>query len=146
MTARTESARRTVGIDSDVDPILPEQFVDRRRRPLQPEQHLMAAVLEDALNVRRRGPCATGRSPRLLYAEVRRWFASNDIQWPFSFVNICQGLGLDPSAVRAAAQELDADGTERRVAAEHRRTVRSERWTLVTVPAAPVDDRLAASQ
>ena len=91
----------------------------------------MAAVLEDALNTRRRGPHATGRSPRLLYAEVRRWFASNDVHWPFSFVNVCHGLGLEPSAVRAAAQALDADGSERRAAAEHRQRMSGgERWVI----------------
>lgn len=130
MTAQVEPMRRPTP-DGDVDPILPEQFADRRRGAFLPEQRLMAAVLEDALNTRRRGPHATGRSPRLLYAEVRRWFASNDVQWPFSFVNVCHGLGLDPSAVRTAAQALDADGVERRVAAEHRRAARDERWTLI---------------
>ncbi len=124
---------RPPATDADVDPLLPEQLADRRRMPLLPEQRLMAAVLEDALNTRRRGPHATGRSPRLLYAEVRRWFASNDVSWPFSFVNVCHALGLEPSAVRAAAQTVDADRVERRVAAEHRRSVCDDRWTLVTV-------------
>lgn len=140
MKVRLEAMRRAA-TDSEVDPILPEQFADRRRGSLLPEQRLMAAVLEDAINTRRRGPHASGRSPRLLYAEVRRWFASNDVQWPFSFVNVCHGLGLEPSAVRDAAQALDADHMERRMAAEHRRTARDDRWLLVTTK-----ERVAANQ
>src|SRR5262245_42072850 len=30
------------------------------------------------------------------------WFASDDVSWPYSFVNCCAVLGLEPAAVRAA--------------------------------------------
>jgi hypothetical protein len=90
----------------------------------------MAAVLEDSLNVRRRGPRATGRGARLLYAEVRRWFASNDVQWPFSFVNVCQALGLEPSVVRSGARALDADASEWRIARAVRNPAAPSRWAI----------------
>jgi hypothetical protein len=108
--------RPPVATEGDLDPILPEQLLDRCRPPLRPEQRLMAAVLEDAINLRRRGPRAAGRGASRRYAEVRRWFASGDTRWPFSFVNVCQALNLEPSAVRIAVQALDADRTERRLA------------------------------
>ena len=130
MTFGGEPSRR-LAINNDLDPILPEQLQDRRRRTLQPEQRLMAAVLEDALNLRRRGPRAAGRSARLRYAEVRRWFASNDLQWPCSFVNVCHALGLEPSAVRAGAQAVDTDGIERCAIVVSRPPAPSEPWALV---------------
>jgi hypothetical protein len=129
MTFGGESSLRAA-IDGDLDPILPEQLQARGRRTLQPEQRLMAAVLKDALNLRRRGPRAAGRSARLRYAEVRRWFASNDLQWPCSFVNVCQALGFEPSAVRASAQALDADSTERCAIAVSQPPARAEPWVL----------------
>lgn len=100
----------------DFETLLPTQYADRHRPSLSPEQRLMAAVLEDALAIRRRGPRATGRRARPLYAEVRRWFASDDVTWPFSFVNVCQGLGLEPTVVRSGAHALDGDEGEWRIA------------------------------
>lgn len=117
-------------LETDVDAILPMQYADRRRRPLSPEQRLMAAVLEDALNIRRRGPRASGRRARLLYAEVRRWFASNDVQWQFSFVNVCQALGLEPSVIRSGARALDADASEWRIARAVTSPVVPARWPI----------------
>jgi hypothetical protein len=31
---------------------------------------------------------------------VVAWFRSDDTRWPYSFVNVCDGLGLSPGAVR----------------------------------------------
>jgi hypothetical protein len=35
-------------------------------------------------------------------AEVRRWLRSTDRTWLCSFIPICEHLGFDPDAVRAA--------------------------------------------
>jgi hypothetical protein len=119
---RATTAEKT--LSTEFETILPTQFADRHRAPLSPEQRLMAAVLEDAINIRRRGPRAAGRRARPLYAEVRRWFASDDTTWPFSFVNVCHGLGLEPTAVRSGAHVLDGDEGEWRIA-HHLPTVAS---------------------
>jgi len=60
----------------------------------------MLAVLEDAVHLYQiggRGDAGTRR----IYAETELWFASTDTSWPFSFVRICQMLGLDPEYVRS---------------------------------------------
>lgn len=81
------------------DAVLPDQYLSRRRGGLSPEQRLLFAVLEDALTIyRRRADCWRSRAER---AEVVDWMMSDDLTWPFSFVNCCEGLGLDPGAVRS---------------------------------------------
>lgn len=64
------------------------------------ERALMRAVLEDAI----RCLGGAGGPMRLrpsLAAEARRWVADEDRQWPYSFENICEALGLDPAHVRS---------------------------------------------
>lgn len=70
------------------------------RRPTSAER-LMAAVLEDAiqeLQLTRRVRIDGWRSRKEM--ETRRWFASRDRWWPYSFENICEALGLEVTAVR----------------------------------------------
>ena len=80
-------------------PLLPAQLLDAPRRT--PEQRLMAAVLEDAMRELSRpgGEWPGARTRRL--AEIRDWFASDDVAWPFSFVNVCEALDLDVGRFRA---------------------------------------------
>ena len=82
--------------------ILPAQYFDRIQidASLQPEKRLMLAVLEDAVGTFQKYADVSGRRARRLFAEAEEWFASNDQQWPFSFVSICQGLGLEPEYIR----------------------------------------------
>src|SRR5438132_6269674 len=79
--------------------ILPEQFF-RPSAALPPEKRLMLAVLEGALlDLQRSAGVRTARARRLA-DEVDAWFAADDDGWPCSFLNVCQALGLDVSAVR----------------------------------------------
>ena len=89
-------------IDPVLDPetILPAQFF-RWTAAASPEKRLMLAILERALLDLR---SSTGRRPsrmRRLASTVDAWFAADDETWPFSFPNICHGLGLDAAAVRS---------------------------------------------
>jgi hypothetical protein len=65
------------------------------------EQRLILAILNDAV----RASWGVDSEPevrrRRLRREVDEWFASDATDWPFSFVNICQALALDPADVRA---------------------------------------------
>jgi hypothetical protein len=81
-------------------PLVPEQLRGPRQRT--PEERLMAAVLEDALRelTRPGGEWRGARSRR--HAEVQLWFGSDDVAWPFSFVNVCEVLDLDPDEVRSS--------------------------------------------
>jgi len=58
------------------------------------ELRLMAAVLEDAVNVLRKRP--RSRAGR----EAGEWMSSRDTTWPFSYERICEALDLDPETVR----------------------------------------------
>lgn len=62
------------------------------------ELRLMAAVLEDALNVLRK--CPRSRAGR----EAREWVNSHDASWPFAFERICEAFEIDANHVR---QQLD---------------------------------------
>jgi len=82
--------------------ILPEQFF-RPSAALPPGKRLMLAVLEGALLDLQRSAGARTPRARRLADEVDAWFAADDEGWPCSFLNVCQALGLDVSAVRARA-------------------------------------------
>ena len=79
--------------------ILPEQFF-RPSAALPPEKRLMLAVLEEALLDLRKSVGARTPRARRLADEVDTWFAADHEGWPCSFLNVCQALGLDVSAVR----------------------------------------------
>src|SRR5262245_18983750 len=90
-----ETAMGAVG---GLAPLLPEQLLGAPQRT--PEQRLMAAVLEDAMRELGRpdGGWFGARARRR--AEIEAWFASDDVAWPFSFVNVCEALDLDVARFR----------------------------------------------
>ncbi len=67
---------------------------------LQAEKRLMLAVLEDAVGTFQKYVNARERAGQRLFAEVEDWFAADEGDWPYSFVNISQALGLDPEYLR----------------------------------------------
>jgi hypothetical protein len=78
----------------EFEPMLPSQFFNPQdRSSLQPEKRLMLAVLEDAVGLYTRVPQAP---------ETEAWVQADDRSWPYSFVNLCDALGLDRTAVRGA--------------------------------------------
>ena len=79
--------------------ILPPQF--RAAREPGPERRLMLGVLDDALDTYRRHADLPARRHRRLFAETERWLLSDDITWPFSFLNLCDALGIDADWLRA---------------------------------------------
>jgi hypothetical protein len=77
-----------------------EQLSLSQAGPAAAERALMRAVLEDAVR------CLAGEiGPRqerpVLAAEARAWIETADDRWPFSFENICDGLGFDVELMRA---------------------------------------------
>jgi len=95
------------GIRIEADTVLPSQFFTPSNA-LSPELKLRAAVLEEAFNCLNmkvsisgaQSPDAAERRRRCAQHDAAYWFQSEDRRWPFSFVNICEALGLDPSCVR----------------------------------------------
>lgn len=61
----------------------------------QPERMLMLAVLEEAVETYCKHVRAQNRRGARLFHEAESWCASDDVGWPYSFVNICHVLGID---------------------------------------------------
>ena len=79
--------------------ILPSQHFGART-PLAPEQRLMIAVVQDAINCIEKYRFATDHRGRRLFREVTQWLGAKATGWPYSFEAICEVLGLDANAVR----------------------------------------------
>ncbi len=82
------------------DVLLPAQ--QPRRRAVMPEEALITAVLEDAIDCVRKHRGAQTRQGRRLFREAQDWFLLEQPDWPFSFETICACLGLDADSVRRA--------------------------------------------
>ena len=80
--------------------VLPEQFFSLTRRHHKGLAALMYAMLEDAFNCFVKQFVDNGLRTRHLAQEAEEWFFSTDEGWPFSFINVCTVLGLNPEYVR----------------------------------------------
>ena len=68
---------------------------------LEPERALAGAVLQQAAADLRRFRESQDAIGREIYAEARSWFNSNETTWAYSFLNVCQSLGVSPDEIRA---------------------------------------------
>jgi len=81
--------------------VLPEQFFSRPSlATLCPEAALMCAVLEDALDCVQKQFISETRRAKHLGQETEQWLFSDDSNWAFSFVAICNALDLSPEYIR----------------------------------------------
>jgi hypothetical protein len=67
---------------------------------LQPEKRLMFAVLLDAVECFRKYPFARGNKITSHIDDTEDWIFQDDHEWPFSFINICEAVGVDPQYLR----------------------------------------------
>ena len=92
------------------DIVLPDQWVTASNKQLTPEQGLCQAILEGAISdLELRATCNAGPKKhsrryiqRRLQYEALLWIKEENNEHPFSFVNICQWLGLSPDKTRDA--------------------------------------------
>src|SRR5262245_51080618 len=98
----TEHAPEPLRIELGPELVLPAQFHSgvRNDSSICPEKRLMLAVLEEAVSDYQRNLVTSGDEARRAFRDAEEWFASEDTEWPFSFVNICSALGLEASYVR----------------------------------------------
>ena len=61
---------------------------------------LAAGILKQAGLDLRRFHGASSAVEREFYLDAYRWVTSDDCNWPFSFLNVCQALNLAPGTVR----------------------------------------------
>jgi hypothetical protein len=135
------------------DVIMPEQYFDRLGMRVSdvPEKRLMFAVLLDAVILLRRRNTNGA-------ADAERWIRGEDAEGdsPFSFDNVCQALGIDPSylargllAWRAQPAAIPVGVPVRQLRTSTRRvTPLGQRRLVLPAPrrrASPPSDRSAAS-
>ena len=85
------------------DTLLPTQFFAKLRQKafVEGEKRLMAAVLSDAVDSYMKLAFATEPRSRQVYLDSESWIFQNESgPWFFSFLNICDVLGLDPDYIR----------------------------------------------
>lgn len=66
----------------------------------EPERALAAGVLRQAASDLRRFRRSEDAAGREIYRDARSWFNSDDTAWPYSFLNVCQLLGISPEEIR----------------------------------------------
>ena len=67
---------------------------------------LMLAVLEDAVRCIENGRRRRRFGARRLAAEAEAWVRCVRADWPFSFLNVCEALGIDVDALRSRLLEI----------------------------------------
>ena len=77
--------------------ILPSQHFSRGA-PV-PEQRLMIAVLQEAIDCIEKYRTARDSRGRRLFEEARHWLLSQETDWPYSFQRICETVDLDSKTV-----------------------------------------------
>lgn len=75
------------------------------RGPIPPEKELMLAVLADAVECFFKHSTAHHRAGTRLFREAREWIFAEDGEQPFSFVNVCEALSLNPNYIRRGMLE-----------------------------------------
>lgn len=105
-------------------PLLPAQYAElaRASEPSQPERRLLLAVLSDAIVLFQTRASAVDRARRRDFEEARRWILSDDRIWPYSFVNVCETLGIACEPLRRALVDAHqrSEGVRGRPAARRR--------------------------
>lgn len=84
------------------DTLLPAQYFAAfaREGGLVRERRLMLAVLQDAVECYQKYALARDPRGRLLFEDACDWIESGEREWPFSYENICEVLGLHPEYIR----------------------------------------------
>jgi hypothetical protein len=95
-----------LGGQFEPDTLLPVQYNElmRRRSALEGERKLMFAVLEDAVECYLKHMNAKSRRRLLLFYEVQNWMNAKNRVGLFSYQTLCESLGIDAKALRAALE------------------------------------------
>jgi hypothetical protein len=84
----------------------------RRSEHLEPEQDLLLAILQDAIDTYRKYGRARDPEGKKQFRESEEWIMGGRNDWIFSFNNVCELLGLDPDYVRRGLRH-STSGSER---------------------------------
>jgi len=91
--------------------VMPEQFYcpSFTSQTECPEASLMRAVLEEALTCFQNQFYLRHYEAQRLGKEAELWFFSDETDWPFAFVNICNVLHLEPAYIRRGLRNWQAN-------------------------------------
>lgn len=108
MNARnSENAAELIPL-GDTDALAPYQFsaTFKRSQYLDPEKRLLAALLEDAVSSLTFNKPRYSRRQQKDFTEAHAWVNEKaDSEWIFSFVNVCEALGMDANYLRKGLNE-----------------------------------------
>jgi hypothetical protein len=90
----------------------------QRKSYLEPEEKLMLAVLEDAIACFQKYAFARHRKGKVLFQEAEHWVQDTNSHWPFSFVNVCETLGLARDYLRQGLSHWKGARLENRAKAK----------------------------
>jgi hypothetical protein len=97
------------------DSLLPEQFFAGQGADdgAGNERQLMLAILRDAVECFQKYALARDARGTDIFDEADAWIFSDDREWPFSFENICDVLGVNPAYIRQGLAPLRSTGSRR---------------------------------
>jgi hypothetical protein len=87
-------------------PVPPPAMAERVHK--QPEYRLLWAVLQSGIETYMKYAAASSRRGRRLFVEAECWIMQDDDVWVYSFINICNILGLDSSYLRTGLKRWRA--------------------------------------
>ena len=84
------------------DTLVPTQYIEnfRGKAHLEPEKSFMLAILEYAVASFQKHIFARDSKGKAIFDETEDWILETNSDWIFSFENICEVLGFNPSYVR----------------------------------------------
>ena len=81
--------------------ILPAQYasIGRKKLPAEGERKLLFAVLEDAIRcyIKNRDRACRHDAE---FLEAAEWLSSDEESGPFSYIRVCEALGINPERLR----------------------------------------------
>lgn len=105
----TDDGRKREG--RDIKQLFPpaDEIHHQRQQPLDPYKLLFIAILEDAIH-----QLVRGDKTYWPYKDAVEWFKSDNNEWIFSFISVCDVLGLSASYVRRKVYAIsDAKGKQK---------------------------------
>jgi len=84
------------------DTLVPSQYLEnfRGKAHLEPEKSFMLAILEYAVASFQKHIFARDSKGKAIFDETEDWILEENSEWIFSFENVCEVLGFNPSYVR----------------------------------------------
>ena len=97
------------------DIVLPTQFFGALQRKRYPsgEHRLLVAIIRDAVDCFQKHIHARDGKRRQLFVDAEEWINIEGDRSPFSFVNVCDMLGMNPDFVREGLVDGRDDERER---------------------------------